>query len=103
MRQILRIGCKLTQKTNTKPIKRDLPSNFKNIIRFNRFDTNIINKDQTNIEIIEKIQEKIFHNKGFVFKNFNIIEDKSVEIRIPENLDFFKKREIINYKEYFYV
>ena len=101
----------LNETWRQRPIKRDLPSNMINIVRFNRFDADVFHKDQPKIQMInedddfgQKINKVTLKKEGFITKTFGIIPNKEVEVLIPENLDFLpSEQKIVNYKEYVFV
>ena len=83
-----------------RPIKRDIPSNVKNIIRFNRFDAETLHENQPKIKMIENNVQKLLTKKeGYIQKTFRIIPNKEVEILIPKNLDFLKS-ELLKFKDF---
>ena len=86
-----------------RPIKRDFPSNLTNIIRFNRFDSTLIQENYPKINIIdnEEIITDIFMvNNKYISKSFNIIPNREIEIKMPKIFDFFQSSQITNYEEF---
>jgi len=88
-----------------RPIKRDLPSNMQNIVRFNRFNVDVIHENQPNMNILNNGENDSYAEnvlkKGYVTKLFRIIPEKPIEILIPEKLDFFKSIEKPKTYKYF--
>ena len=87
-----------TQLNRLRPIIRELPGKIINIMRFNRFETNIRITNQQKINFME--EEKIEEKDGMVKIKFAIIKGKFIEIEVPETLYLFNDKKIDNYEKW---